>query len=63
ILDRRTDPRGDPYYWIGGEAPGGVPDEGTDIAAVEDGYVSITPLKLDLTNTSTARELNDWKWD
>ena len=63
ILDRRTDPRGDPYYWIGGEAPGGVPDEGTDIAAVEDGYVSITPLKLDLTNTSTALELNDWKWD
>lgn len=48
-LVRREDPRGKPYYWIGGQAPTGIPDEGTDFGALQDGYVSVTPLKLDLT--------------
>ncbi len=48
-LIRRDDPRGRPYYWIGGDEPGGVPEAGTDIGALADGYVSITPLHLDLT--------------
>ncbi len=49
-LDRRLDPRGRPYFWIGGEAPTAIPDEGTDFGAIEQGYVSITPLHLDLTD-------------
>lgn len=48
-LDRRTDPRGRPYYWIGGDTPTGIPEEGTDIGALSEGFVSITPLQLDLT--------------
>jgi 5'-nucleotidase len=48
-LDRRLDPRGRPYFWIGGEAPTGVPEEGTDFGALAEGCVSITPLQLDLT--------------
>jgi 5'-nucleotidase len=48
-LERRVDPRGRPYYWIGGEAPTGVPEEGSDFGALKAGYVSITPLQLDLT--------------
>jgi 5'-nucleotidase len=48
-LDERQDPRGRPYYWIGGDVPTGVPDRGTDFGALADGYVSITPLHLDLT--------------
>ena len=32
-LDRRVDPRGRPYYWIGGDTPSGIPEEGTDIGA------------------------------
>jgi 5'-nucleotidase len=48
-LVKRLDPRGRPYYWIGGEEPSGVPQEGTDIGALADGYVSLTPLHLDLT--------------
>ncbi|MCB9134278.1 MAG: 5'/3'-nucleotidase SurE [Anaerolineales bacterium] len=48
-LDRRVDPRGHYYYWIGGDAPTGIPEEGTDIGALAEGYVSITPLQLDLT--------------
>jgi 5'-nucleotidase len=48
-LDRRVDPRGRPYYWIGGDSPTGVPEDDSDIGALVDGYVSITPIQLDLT--------------
>ena len=48
-LITRQDPRGTPYYWIGGDPPEGVPDPGTDIGALAEGYATITPLKLDLT--------------
>jgi 5'-nucleotidase len=63
-LDRRTDPRGSPYYWISGNAPpSGIPEEGTDIGALSEGFVSITPLQLDLTAFSYIPSLNTWKWD
>ena len=39
-LDVRSDPRGKPYYWIGGEAPTGVDEPGTDFGAIKAGYVS-----------------------
>lgn len=61
-LDRRLDPRGRPYYWIGGEYPTGVPDEGTDFGAVMNGYVSITPLQLDLTAHRKVDQMRDWQW-
>jgi 5'-nucleotidase len=59
-LIRREDPRGVPYYWIGGEAPTGISEEGTDFGALSAGYVSITPLTLDMTNYEFAREMRDW---
>lgn len=49
-LVERLDPRGRPYYWIGGEAPSGVADPGTDIWALTQDLVSVTPLQLDLTD-------------
>jgi 5'-nucleotidase len=55
-----VDPRGRAYYWIGGDAPTGIPETGTDIGALHDGYVSITPLKLDLTNYEALHLLNGW---
>jgi 5'-nucleotidase len=61
-LDAREDPRGRPYYWIGGDYPTGVPDEGTDFGAVERGYVSVTPLQLDLTDRSRLDEIKSWEW-
>jgi 5'-nucleotidase len=61
-LDRRVDPRGRPYYWIGGEAPTGVEEEGTDVGALAAGYVSITPLQLDLTNYKAMDILKSWEW-
>ena len=48
-LITREDPRGIPYYWIGGDPPTGIPDQGTDIGALQAGYATLTPLGLDLT--------------
>lgn len=62
VLDRRVDPRGRPYYWIGGEAPTGVNEEGTDVGALANGYVSITPLQLDLTNYKAMEGMRNWEW-
>jgi 5'-nucleotidase len=61
-LDRRIDPRGQPYYWIGGEAPTGVDEPGTDFGALQAGYVSITPLKLDLTAREMLEPLKKLRW-
>ncbi len=60
VLVRRTDPQGRPYYWIGGEAPSGIPEQGTDYWALQEKFVSITPLHLDLTAYASMRELQDW---
>jgi 5'-nucleotidase len=59
-LDEGVDPRGKPYYWIGGDAPTGVPERGTDVGALAEGYVSVTPLQLDLTAYRTLSDLNNW---
>jgi 5'-nucleotidase len=59
-LDARVDPRGKPYFWIGGQAPTGVFEDGTDFGALEDGYVSITPLQLDLTSYKALEILRQW---
>jgi 5'-nucleotidase len=49
-LVRREDPRGRAYYWIGGESPSGILEHGTDLWALAQGHVSLTPLQLDLTS-------------
>lgn len=61
-LVRRTDPRGRDYFWIGGEAPDGLPEPGTDIGALREGYVSVTPVHLDLTAHQLLTELRGWEW-
>jgi 5'-nucleotidase len=61
-LDRRLDPRGRPYYWIGGDSPTAIPDEGTDFGALEKGFVSITPLNLDLTDFQALKSLGEITW-
>jgi 5'-nucleotidase len=62
ILVERHDPRGRPYYWIGGEPPSGHLDDGTDIWAVANGYVSITPIHLDMTAHDLIPVLEDWQF-
>lgn len=61
-LERRVDPRGRPYFWIGGESPTGVEEEGTDFGALKAGYVSVTPLQLDLTARQALGPMRQWKW-
>ena len=53
----KTDPRGKKYYWIGGDKLDSVRIENSDIESVEDGYVSVTPIKLDMTDYAYMEEL------
>ena len=57
----QADPRGRSHYWIGGGEARWDDLEGTDMGAVHDGYVSLTPLHLDLTNHRALVQLNDWQ--
>jgi len=54
------DPRGRPIYWVGpvGAEQDGGPD--TDFHAVRNGYVSVTPLHIDLTRYSALHPLSEW---
>ena len=55
----RSDPRGVPYYWIGGDPPTGIPDQGTDFGALTAGFASLTPLNLDLTAGAFLKPLGE----
>jgi 5'-nucleotidase len=60
-VDQRRDGRGNPYFWIGFErsAMMDTPEEGTDLAALAAGYVSVTPLRLDRTDEAFSAALCD----
>jgi 5'-nucleotidase len=60
----RLDPRGRKYYWIGGDDLGFTEEAGTDCMAVKEGYVSVTPLQVDLTNHKFISEQRapDFNW-
>jgi 5'-nucleotidase len=49
-IDARADGRGNPYYWIAFDRNQLVPGEGTDLEALARNYISVTPLRLDLTD-------------
>jgi 5'-nucleotidase len=59
-IDERSDGRGNPYFWIGFErtAMMDTPADGTDLAALRERYVSVTPLRLDRTNEAFSEELS-----
>jgi 5'-nucleotidase len=59
-LVARVDPRGNTYYWLGGRHIEDTFDEGTDVSAVRDGYVSVTPIHLDLTDHKLIEKLQGW---
>ena len=59
IIHVQEDPFGNPTYWLGGAIIGGENIPGSDIVAVEDGYVSITPLRLDLTRKAEYERLRE----
>ncbi|HYE89898.1 MAG TPA: 5'/3'-nucleotidase SurE, partial [Terriglobales bacterium] len=56
----QTDPRGRTHYWIGGGAPAWEELDGTDMGAIHEGYVSVSPVQLDLTNHAALARMADW---
>jgi 5'-nucleotidase len=57
---RAEDPRGRPVYWIGPAGAGQDAGIGTDFHAVAEGYVSVTPLSVDLTNHAALESVRTW---
>ncbi|MDD2420537.1 MAG: 5'/3'-nucleotidase SurE [Heliobacteriaceae bacterium] len=60
IFDKREDPRGRVYYWMAGEVKDLDAGHGTDIWAIKNGYISVTPIHFDLTKHQLIKEVNDW---
>lgn len=59
-LQKRSDPVGRDYYWLGGDAPVDELIEGSDVKAVADDKISVTPVHLDLTDYTTLESLTTW---
>jgi len=60
IISEHIDPRGKPYFWIGEEYFRSNAEDGTDYRAIELGYVSVTPLKADMTDHDALTQLDSW---
>lgn len=60
LIEKKSDPRGRSYYWLGAGQVSFESTEGTDFYAVSQGYVSMTPLHLDLTNYRSFAALSAW---
>jgi 5'-nucleotidase len=58
----RLDPVNRPYYWLSGRFVNLDEGEATDLAAIEDGYVSVTPIQFDLTAYRFLEDLHRWQW-
>ena len=52
-IDERMDGRGNPYFWVDLRAPRSTPGNGTDLWALADRRISVTPLQLDMTDEPT----------
>lgn len=60
-ITRALDPKGKEYYWIGGGISAWAGVEDADFRAVQDGYISVTPLHLDITDYTTMEEIRRWQ--
>ena len=63
LITEHIDPRGKPYYWIGEVREGFRAEGGTDFEAVDEGFVSVTPMRSDLTNHSAIEIMSRWDDD
>src|SRR5204863_4302142 len=62
VITEHIDPRGKPYFWIGEEYFNTNSAEGTDYYAVEMGYVSVTPLRSDMTDHQALTAIETWNY-
>lgn len=60
VISEHIDPRGKPYYWIGEVREGFRAEGGTDFEAIDEGYVSVTPMRSDLTDYNAIELLKGW---
>jgi 5'-nucleotidase len=61
-LEKRTDPLGREYYWLGGDFTNLDDDAETDRTALREGYVCITPLQFNLTDNALLGDMQQWSW-
>ena len=57
---KSEDPRGNPIYWVGAAGPEQDAGPGTDFHAIKNGYVSVSPMHLDLTHYNVMQDVADW---
>jgi 5'-nucleotidase len=62
VITEHIDPRGKPYFWIGEQYFRSNAEDGTDYRAIEEGYVSITPLRSDMTDHKALSEIGSWNY-
>jgi 5'-nucleotidase len=60
VISEHIDPRGKPYYWIGEERVGFRAEGGTDFEAIDEGFVSVTPMRSDMTDYTAMESLARW---
>jgi 5'-nucleotidase len=61
--DRRTDPRGRVYFWSNPEFSCPDPHPDTDVTALAEGYITVTPLQFNLTQEGMLQEMSHWQWE
>lgn len=62
VISEHIDPRGKPYFWIGEEYFNTSAADGTDYNAIDQGYISVTPLKSDMTDHNALTALETWNY-
>lgn len=61
-FDRRIDPRGRVYFWSGPDFSCPLPHPDSDVCALGDGYITVTPLQFDLTHAAMLARMKEWSW-
>jgi 5'-nucleotidase len=61
-FDRRTDPRGRVYFWTTPGLRPHDPHPNSDVYALDESYITVTPLHFDLTHRALLQQMNEWKW-
>lgn len=62
VITEHIDPRGKPYFWIGEQYFRSNAEDGTDYRAIEQGYISVTPLKSDMTDHTALAACGSWNY-
>jgi 5'-nucleotidase len=61
-FDRRTDPRGRVYFWTTPDFACPDPHPDTDVTAMAEGYITVTPLQFNMTDAARLQDMNGWEW-